>query len=61
MKRRAGFPEEVAYLLETDLISAEKRERLLSALRERLLEKRTLAVSAKDGTGLDGWLEILPC
>jgi G3E family GTPase len=67
-----SFPEEVSYLFQkqleesdilalnkVDLLKAEERERLLSALAEKYPEKRVLPVSAKEGSGMEEWLEIL--
>jgi G3E family GTPase len=69
---KSNFPEEVAYLFgkqleeadilvlnKTDLISETEKERLVSILTEKYPEKDILAISARDGIGVDQWLEIL--
>jgi len=66
------FPEEVAYLFykqleeadlivlnKIDLIDDAERARLTEALKEEFPEKKILTVSAKKGTGMDDWLDIL--
>jgi len=68
----SNFPEEVAYLFgkqleeadilvlnKTDLISETEKERLVSTLTEKYPEKDILAISARDGIGVDKWLEVL--
>ena len=67
-----SFPEEVSYLFKKqleesdilalnkiDVLKSEEKERLLSALTEKYPEKRVLPVSAKEGAGMEEWLEIL--
>jgi G3E family GTPase len=67
-----SFPEEVAYLFQKqmeeadiialnkiDLISEQETERLLKALGDKFPEKTLRSVSAKEGDGLDDWLEEL--
>jgi G3E family GTPase len=68
----SNFPEEVAYLFgkqleeadillinKIDLLSEAETERLVSALRDKFPEKEILSISAREGTGVDKWLEIL--
>lgn len=67
-----SFPEEVAYLFQkqmeeadiialnkVDLLSEQETERLLKALGEKFPDKNVAAVSAKEGDGMDKWLEEL--
>lgn len=67
-----GFPEDVAYLFrkqmeeadnivlnKIDLISQNESDRLLSAIGETFQDKKLMAVSAKEGTGMDQWLDDL--
>jgi len=67
-----SFPEEVAYLFQKqleeadiialnkiDLLREEEKERLLSALEVKYPEKKVIAVSAKEGDGMDRWLDEL--
>ena len=67
-----SFPEEVAYLFrkqmeeadiivlnKTDLLTKQETDRLLSAIGESFQEKNLMAVSAKEGAGMDEWLEVL--
>ena len=69
---QTDFPEDVAYLFgkqieeadtivlnKVDLLTAKESERLLSAIGDRYPGKKLLAVSAKEGTGMDEWLEDL--
>ncbi|MCG2775297.1 MAG: hypothetical protein L6406_06395 [Desulfobacterales bacterium] len=69
---RTSFPEEVAYLFQKqleeadiialnkiDLLREEEKERLLSALEVKYPEKKVMAVSAKEGDGMDRWLDEL--
>ena len=69
---RSSFPEEVSYLFEKqleeadmivlnkiDLIPIDEKERLLSALESKFPGKTVMAVSAKEGNGIDSWLEDL--
>ncbi len=66
------FPEEVSYLFKKqleeadiillnkiDLMTEKEVGRLLSAISEKFPEKTIRAVSAKEGIGMDGWLEDL--
>ncbi len=68
----SNFPEEVAYLFgkqleeadilvlnKIDLLAEAEVERLVSILTEKYPEKEILAISARDGVGVDKWLEIL--
>jgi G3E family GTPase len=67
-----AFPEEVSYLFQKqleeadvlvlnkiDLIDEQKKDRLLSCLKERFKEKECMAISAKQGDGMDKWLQLL--
>lgn len=69
---QTDFPEDVAYLFgkqleeadtivlnKVDLLTAKETRRLLAAIGERYPQKKLMAVSAKDGTGMDEWLEDL--
>lgn len=66
------FPEEVSYLFQKqleeadiialnkiDLLTEQEKSRLLSALKEKFQEKNVMAISAKEGTGVNKWLEVL--
>ena len=66
------FPEEVSYLFgkqleeadiialnKIDLLPEQETKRLVSAIMERFPGKTVTAVSAKEGTGMDEWLEVL--
>lgn len=66
------FPEEVSYLFEKqleeadiivlnkiDLLTKKEKERLLSGIKERFPEKDAISVSAKDGHGMNEWLDTL--
>ncbi len=66
------FPEDVAYLFgkqleeadtivlnKVDLLTEKESDRLLTAIGDRYKGKKLMAVSAKDGTGMDEWLEDL--
>jgi len=68
----SNFPEEVAYLFgkqleeadilvlnKIDLLAEAEVERLVSIFTEKYPEKDILAISARDGVGVDEWLEIL--
>ena len=68
----SNFPEEVAYLFgkqleeadllllnKIDLIPEAETQRLVSVLTGRYPEKEILTISAREGTGIDKWLEIL--
>jgi len=68
----SNFPEEVAYLFgkqleeadilvlnKIDLLAEAEVERLVSALTEKYPEKDILAISARDGFGVEKWLDIL--
>jgi len=67
-----GFPEEVSYLFrkqleeadiialnKIDLITKQETKRLLNAIGKQFPEKSVTGVSAKAGTGMDEWLEVL--
>ncbi len=67
-----AFPEEVSYLFQKqleeadvlvlnkiDLIDEQEKDRLLSCLKERFKEKECMAISAKQGDGMDKWLQLL--
>jgi G3E family GTPase len=69
---QTDFPEDVAYLFgkqmeeadtivlnKVDLLTGKESKRLLAAIGERYPGKKLLAVSAKEGTGMDEWLEDL--
>ena len=69
---RTSFPEEVSYLFrkqleeadmivlnKKDLLEEEETKRLLAALSERYADKRVMAASAKEGDGMQSWLELL--
>ena len=66
------FPEDVAYLFhkqmeeadiivlnKIDLISKEEKERLLAAINSDFETQKAIAVSAKEGAGMDNWLDDL--
>ncbi len=68
----SNFPEEVAYLFgkqleeadilllnKIDLLAETETERLVSALTAQFPQKDILTISARKGTGIDNWLEIL--
>lgn len=68
----SNFPEEVAYLFgkqleeadilvlnKIDLVAETEVERLFSILSEKYPEKEILTISARDGVGVDKWLDIL--
>jgi G3E family GTPase len=68
----SNFPEEVAYLFgkqleeadilvlnKIDLLDDAEVERLTSLLTEKYPEKEILAISARDGGGVEKWLEVL--
>jgi len=67
-----GFPEDVAYLFgkqmeeadtivlnKVDLLTEKESNRLLAAIGDRYREKKLMAVSATEGTGMDEWLDDL--
>jgi G3E family GTPase len=69
---QTNFPEDVAYLFgkqleeadtivlnKVDLLTAEESNRLLAAIGDRYPGKKLRAVSAKEGTGMDEWLDDL--
>ncbi|UCB50311.1 MAG: cobalamin synthesis protein P47K [Deltaproteobacteria bacterium] len=66
------FPEEVAYLFQkqmeeadiialnkVDILTDQETARLLAALKEKFPDKDVRAVSAKEGGGMDAWLDEL--
>lgn len=66
------FPEEVAYLFgkqleeadlivlnKCDLVADSQKEHLIQVLQERFPEKTIMAVSARDGYGMEDWLDTL--
>jgi G3E family GTPase len=66
------FPEEVSYLFQKqleeadiillnkiDLIDEQEKDRLLFCLKERFKYKEFMAISAKQGNGMDKWLQLL--
>ncbi len=66
------FPEEVAYLFrkqleeadvivlnKVDLIAEREATRLKDAIQERFAHTRSVAISAKQGDGVDEWLDLL--
>jgi G3E family GTPase len=68
----SNFPEEVAYLFgkqleeadilllnKIDLLVETEVERLVSVLTDKFPEKEILTISAREGAGIDNWLEIL--
>ena len=69
---QTDFPEDVAYLFgkqmeeadnivlnKVDLLTEKESKRLLSAIGDRYRGKKLMAVSAKEGTGMDEWLNDL--
>ena len=69
---RTDFPEDVAYLFgkqmeeadtivlnKVDLLTTKESNRLLAAIGDRYPGKKLMAVSAKEGTGMDEWLDDL--
>jgi G3E family GTPase len=71
-ENKTKFPEDVAYLFgkqleeadnivlnKADLISQQEADRLLSAIGDRYKDKKLMIVSAKEGTGMDLWLDDL--
>jgi G3E family GTPase len=69
---QTDFPEDVAYLFgkqmeeadtivlnKIDLLTAKESDRLLAAIGDRYPGKKLMAVSAKEGTGIDEWLDDL--
>jgi G3E family GTPase len=69
---QTDFPEDVAYLFgkqleeadtivlnKIDLLTEKESHRLLQALDERYPGKKLMAVSARQGTGMDEWLDDL--
>jgi G3E family GTPase len=69
---QTDFPEDVAYLFgkqmeeadtivlnKVDLLTAKESKRLLAAVGDRYPGKKLLAVSAREGTGMDEWLDDL--
>ena len=71
-ERESNFPEEVAYLFskqleeadilvlnKIDLISDKDKEKIVSALRKKYPEKEILTTDARNGQGIDKWMESL--
>jgi hypothetical protein len=69
---QSDFPEDVAYLFgkqmeeadtivlnKIDLLSEKETNRLLSAIDDRYQGKKLIAVSARQGSGMDEWLDDL--
>jgi G3E family GTPase len=69
---QTDFPEDVAYLFgkqmeeadtivlnKVDLLTAKESNRLLAAIGDRYPGKKLMAVSAREGTGMDEWLDDL--
>jgi len=69
---QTDFPEDVAYLFgkqmeeadtivlnKVDLLTAKESNRLLAAIGDRYPGKKLLAVSAREGIGMDEWLDDL--
>ncbi|CAB1061250.1 hypothetical protein D1BOALGB6SA_6023 [Olavius sp. associated proteobacterium Delta 1] len=69
---QTDFPADVAYLFgkqmeeadnivlnKVDLLTEKESERLLAAIGDRYPGKKLLAVSAKEGTGMDEWFDDL--
>jgi len=69
---QTDFPEDVAYLFgkqmeeadtivlnKVDLLSAKESNRLLAAIGDRYPGKKLMAVSAREGNGMDEWLDDL--
>ena len=69
---QTDFPEDVAYLFgkqleeadtivlnKIDLLTEKESNRLLTAIGSRYQGKKLMAVSAKEGTGMDEWLDDL--
>ena len=69
---QTDFPEDVAYLFgkqleeadtvvlnKIDLLTAEESNRLLAGIGDRYPGKKLRAVSAKEGSGMDQWLDDL--
>ncbi len=67
-----NFPEEVSYLFQKqleeadiivlnkiDLLDEKEKDRLSDALKEKFSQKEVMAISAKQGDGMEKWLEIL--
>jgi G3E family GTPase len=71
-EKESNFPEEVAYLFgkqleeadilvlnKIDLVAEAETERLVSVLTEKYPGKKILTTSARDGAGVDTWLDVL--
>ncbi len=69
---KTSFPEDVSYLFrkqmeeadiivlnKTDLLTEQEKDRLLSAIGNSFPDKMLMAVSAKEGSGMDEWLADL--
>ncbi len=71
-EKKSNFPEEVAYLFakqleeadilvlnKIDLVSAQEKERVISVLREKYPQKKILTTIARDGHGIEEWMDFL--
>ncbi|MCP4627029.1 MAG: cobalamin biosynthesis protein P47K [bacterium] len=71
-ENQTDFPEDVAYLFgkqmeeadtivlnKIDLLTEKEVSRLMTAIGDRYRGKKLMAVSARDGTGMDEWLDDL--
>jgi G3E family GTPase len=69
---QTSFPEEVAYLFQKqleeadmiilnkiDLLDVREKDRLLAALMDAYRDKEFMTISAKNGEGMNEWLEVL--
>ena len=69
---QTDFPEDVAYLFgkqmeeadtivlnKVDLLTGKESDKLLAAIGDRYPGKKLMAVSAREGTGMDEWLDDL--
>lgn len=50
---------DIIVLSKVDLLTSEETERLRNMLKEQFPDKSVLALSAKEGSGMDEWLELL--
>lgn len=71
-EKESLFPEEVAYLFrkqleeadvillnKVDLLEAEETQRLKESMQKGFPDRQVMAISAKEGYGVDSWLELL--